>query len=81
MVIGHEITHGFDDQVNTMIYSRCEGITYVPLCTNAAVHAGKGFSQYLKGVRHEIFDFMLFHESVSPRRLSIPLGLFGFYTN
>ncbi len=30
----------------------------------------------LKGQCHEIFDFKFFHESVSPKPLSIPLGPF-----
>jgi hypothetical protein len=30
----------------------------------------------LKGQSHEIFDFGFFHESVSPKTLSIPLGSF-----
>jgi hypothetical protein len=33
-------------------------------------------SQALKGQCHDIFDFRFFHESVSPKSLSIPLGPF-----
>jgi hypothetical protein len=37
--------------------------------------AGEGGGR-LKGLGHEIFDFWFFHESVSPKPLSIPLGPF-----
>ncbi len=33
----------------------------------------------LKGFWHEIFDFRFFHESVSPRPPSIPLGPFWIF--
>jgi hypothetical protein len=33
----------------------------------------------LKGQCHEIFDFKFFHESVSPKPLSIPLGPFEIF--
>jgi hypothetical protein len=33
----------------------------------------------LKGQCHEIFDFWFFHESVSPRPLSIPIGPFRIF--
>ncbi len=33
----------------------------------------------LKGQCHEIFDFKFFHESVSPKPLSIPFGPFEFF--
>jgi len=33
----------------------------------------------LKGQCHEIFDFWFFHESVTPKPLSIPLGPFRFF--
>jgi hypothetical protein len=33
----------------------------------------------LKGQCHEIFDFRFFRESVSPKPLSIPLGLFRIF--
>ncbi len=35
---------------------------------------------YLKGVWHEIFDFIFFHESVSPRPPSIPLEPFWIFS-
>ncbi len=34
----------------------------------------------LKGQCHEIFDFSFFHESVSPKLLSIPLGQFRIFS-
>ncbi len=34
----------------------------------------------IKGQFHEIFDFSFFHESVSPKRLSIPLGWFQIFS-
>ncbi len=34
----------------------------------------------LKGVWHEIFDLSFFHESVSPRPPSIPLGPFWIFS-
>ncbi len=34
----------------------------------------------LKGQCHEIFEFRLFHESVSSKLLSIPLGLFRIFS-
>ncbi len=34
----------------------------------------------LKGVWHEIFDFIFFHESVYPGPLSIPLGSFQLFS-
>jgi hypothetical protein len=33
----------------------------------------------LKGQCHEIFDFKFFHESVSPKPLSIPIGPFEIF--
>ncbi len=33
----------------------------------------------LKGQCHEIFDFRFFHESVSPKPLSIPIGCVKFF--
>jgi hypothetical protein len=47
MVIGHEITHGFDDQVSAMTSLRRK---YVSLCTDAAAHTGKEFSPYRIGL-------------------------------
>jgi len=38
------------------------------------------FFYCLKGVWHEIFDFSLNHESVSPGPLSIPLGSFWLFS-
>jgi hypothetical protein len=35
---------------------------------------------HLKGRCHEIFDFWFFHESVSPKPLSIPLGPFRIFS-
>jgi hypothetical protein len=37
-------------------------------------------SSNLKGQCHEIFDFWFFHESVSPKPLSIPLGPFRIFS-
>ncbi len=34
----------------------------------------------LKGVWHEIFSFRIFHESVSPGPLSMPLGPFQIFS-
>jgi hypothetical protein len=34
----------------------------------------------LKGQCHEIFDFRFFHESASPKPLSLPLGLFRIFS-
>ncbi len=34
----------------------------------------------LKGVWYEIFDLRFFHESVSPRPISIPLGPFRIFS-
>ncbi len=39
-----------------------------------------GVPVWLKGVWHEIFDFRFFHESVSPRPQSIPLGPFWIFS-
>jgi hypothetical protein len=38
------------------------------------------FVSSLKGVWHDIFDFSFFHESVSPRPPSIPLGLLWIFS-
>jgi hypothetical protein len=35
---------------------------------------------FLKGQCHKIFDFCFFHESASPKPLSIPLGPFQFFS-
>ncbi len=35
---------------------------------------------YLKGVWHAIFDFMFFHESVSPGPMTTPLGPFRIFS-
>jgi hypothetical protein len=40
----------------------------------------ESFKKKFKGVCHEIFDFRFFHESVSSRPLSIPLGPFRIFT-
>jgi hypothetical protein len=37
-------------------------------------------SSFLKGQCHEIFDFRFFHESVSPKPLSLPLGPFQIFS-
>jgi hypothetical protein len=34
----------------------------------------------LKGQCHDIFDFRFFHQPVSPKPLSIPLGLFRIFS-
>ncbi len=38
------------------------------------------FGSVLKGQCHEIFCFWFFHESVSPKPLSIPLGPFRIFS-
>ena len=40
----------------------------------------KGLKGRLKGQCHEIFDFWFFHESVSPKPLSVPLGWFRIFS-
>ncbi len=39
----------------------------------------KNINDNLKGQCHEIFDFRFFHESLSPKPLSIPLGPFQIF--
>jgi hypothetical protein len=38
------------------------------------------YFRHLKGQCHEIFDFWFFHESVSPKNLSIPLRPFRIFS-
>jgi hypothetical protein len=47
------------------------------LTISEMVNAGK---TSLKGQCHEIFCFWFFHESVSPKTLSIPLGPFRIFS-
>ncbi len=42
-------------------------------------YSNNSINKFLKGQCHEIFDFRIFPESVSPRSLSIPLGHFKFF--
>jgi hypothetical protein len=49
--------------------------------TMSVTVSGKGSDgNSLKRQCHEIFDFWFFHESVSPKPLSIPLGSFRIFS-
>jgi hypothetical protein len=47
---------------------------------NKQVFIEGGEAKRLKGQCHEIFDFWFFHESVSPKPVSIPLGSFQIFS-
>ncbi len=66
-------------------YRKCQNRTFSISSTLICVH--KNLNKrlvywvkvwLLKGQCHKIFDFRFFHESVSPKHLSIPLGPFRF---